>query len=65
MTEEDISLPCKVRPDLGPTQLSVRWVPGPPSLGVKRPGHEADYSAPSNVEWIYTADFHTFSRRNK
>jgi hypothetical protein len=33
-----------LRPSLGPTQLPVRWVPGTPSLGVKRPGREADHS---------------------
>jgi hypothetical protein len=35
---------------LGPTQPPFQWVPGPLSLGVKRPGHEADHSPPSGVE---------------
>jgi hypothetical protein len=34
-----------------------QWVPGTPSLGVKRPGCEADHSAPTSAEvkkiWIY------------
>jgi hypothetical protein len=29
---------------LGPTQPSIQWVPGALSLGVKRPGREADHS---------------------
>jgi hypothetical protein len=28
---------------LGPTQPSIQWVPGALSLGVKRPGREADH----------------------
>jgi hypothetical protein len=28
----------------------IRWVPGAISLGVKRPGHEADHSSPSSAE---------------
>jgi hypothetical protein len=39
---------------LGPTQPPSQWVPR-----VKRPGHEADHSPPTNAEvkktWIYTA----------
>jgi hypothetical protein len=30
------------KPALGPTQLPIQWVPGALSLGVKRPGREAD-----------------------
>jgi hypothetical protein len=40
---------------LGPTQPPVQWVPGALSLGVKRPGCEADNSPPSNAEvkeWV-------------
>jgi hypothetical protein len=44
---------------LGPTQLSLQWVPGALSLGVKRPEREADYSPPSSAEvknaWSYTS----------
>jgi hypothetical protein len=29
----------------GPTQPLIQWVPGAPSLGVKRPGREADHSS--------------------
>jgi hypothetical protein len=28
----------------------IQWVPGSLSLGVKRPGHEADHSPPSSAE---------------
>jgi hypothetical protein len=37
-------------PDLGPTQPPIQWVPEAVSLGVKRPGREADHSLPSNAE---------------
>jgi hypothetical protein len=55
---------CKFsRPVLGPTQPSIHWVRGPHSRGVKRPGHEADYSSPTNAEvknmCIYTSTPHT------
>jgi hypothetical protein len=43
---------------LGPTQPPIQWVPESLSLGVKRPGREADYSPPSSAEvkypWSYT-----------
>ena len=39
-------------------QPSVQWIPGPGVL-LKRPGHEVDLLAPSNVEvkneWSYTS----------
>jgi hypothetical protein len=35
---------------LGLTQPPIRWVPGALSLGVKRPGREADHSPPSSAE---------------
>jgi hypothetical protein len=38
------------RPALGLTQPPIQWVPGALSLGVKRPGHEADDSFPSSAE---------------
>jgi hypothetical protein len=38
------------RTALGPTQPPIQWVPGALSLGVKRPGHEADHSPPSSAE---------------
>jgi hypothetical protein len=34
----------------GPTQPPSQWVPGALSLGVKRPGREADHSPPSSAE---------------
>jgi hypothetical protein len=47
------------RPALGPTQHLIQWVLGAISLGVKRPGSEADHSLPSNAEvknaWSYTS----------
>jgi hypothetical protein len=38
------------RTALGPTQRRIQWVPGALSLGVKRPGSEADHSLPYSVE---------------
>jgi hypothetical protein len=38
------------RPALRPTQPPIQLAPGALSLGVKRPGHEADNSPPSNAE---------------
>jgi hypothetical protein len=38
------------RTALGPTQPDIQWVPGALSLGVKRPGREADHSPPSSAE---------------
>jgi hypothetical protein len=37
------------RPALGLTQPPIHWVPGALSLGVKRPGREADHSPPSSA----------------
>jgi hypothetical protein len=38
------------RTALGPTQPPIQWVPGVHSLGVKRPGREADHSPRSSAE---------------
>jgi hypothetical protein len=38
------------RTALGPTQPPIQWVPGTLSLGIKRPGREADHSPPSSAE---------------
>jgi hypothetical protein len=38
------------RTALGPTQPPIQWVPGTISLGVKRPGREADHSPLSSAE---------------
>jgi len=35
---------------LGPTQPSVKWLPGALSLWVKWPGREADHSASTSAE---------------
>jgi hypothetical protein len=47
------------RPVLGPTQPPIQLVRGALSLGVKRPGREADHSSPSSAEvknaWSYTS----------
>jgi hypothetical protein len=40
---------------LVPTQPPIQWVLGTLSLGVKRPGREADHSPPSSAEvkeWV-------------
>jgi hypothetical protein len=36
----------------GPTQPSVQWVTGVPSLGKARPGRDADHSPPSSAEVV-------------
>jgi hypothetical protein len=38
------------RPALGPFQSHIQWVLGSLSLGVKRPGHEADHSPPTSAD---------------
>jgi hypothetical protein len=38
------------RTALGPTQPPIQWVPGALSLGIKRPGREADHSPPYIAE---------------
>jgi hypothetical protein len=44
---------------LRPTQPPIQWVLGALSLGVKRPGREADHLPPSSAEvknaWSYTS----------
>jgi hypothetical protein len=50
--------PMSSRPTLGSTQPPIQWVPGTPSLGVKRPERKAEHSPPTSAEvkkiWIYT-----------
>jgi hypothetical protein len=43
------------RTALGPTKPPIQWVPGVPSLGVKRPGREADHSPPSSAQYTFIA----------
>jgi hypothetical protein len=47
------------RTSLGPTQPPIQWVPGALSLGVKRPGQEAEHSPLPSAEiknaWSYTS----------
>jgi hypothetical protein len=38
------------RAGLGPTQPPIQWVLGALSLGINRPGREADYSPPSSAK---------------
>jgi hypothetical protein len=38
------------RTALEPTQPPIQWVPGAVSLGVKRPGREANHLPPSSAE---------------
>jgi hypothetical protein len=38
------------RTALGPSQPPIQWIPGALSLGVKRPGCEADSSPPPSAE---------------
>jgi hypothetical protein len=38
------------RTALGPTQPPIEWVPEALSLGVKRPGREADHSPPCSAK---------------
>jgi hypothetical protein len=43
------------RTTLWPTQPPIQWVPGSLSLGVKRPGREADHLSPPSAEvkvWV-------------
>jgi hypothetical protein len=39
-----------IQPTRGPIQPTVQWLPGAPSLEVKRPGCEADHSPPFTAE---------------
>jgi hypothetical protein len=48
--EMGIFLITASRTALRPTQPPIQWVPGALSLGVKRPGREADHSPPSSAE---------------
>jgi hypothetical protein len=47
------------RTALWPTQPPIQWVSGAISLGIKRPGREADHLPPSSAEvnntWSYTS----------
>jgi hypothetical protein len=50
------------RSALGPTQPPIQWVLVALSLGVMRPGREADHSPPTSAEvkkmWVYTSTLH-------
>jgi len=49
------------RTALDPTQPPIQWVPGFLSLGVKRPGREADHSPPSSAEVEERVEIHFHS----
>jgi hypothetical protein len=46
----NFSLRHHVQNGSGPAKPPMQWVPAAPSLGVKRPGREADHSPPSIAE---------------
>jgi hypothetical protein len=56
---ENFSLHHRVRNGFGPIQPPIQWVPGVLSLGVKRPGREADHPSSSSGEvknvWRFTS----------
>jgi hypothetical protein len=47
---------------LGPTQPPIQWVPGALSLGVMRPGREADHLSPSSVKVKECVELYLHSR---
>jgi hypothetical protein len=49
------------RTALVPTQPPTQWVAGALSLGVKRPGYEADHSPPSSAEVKECVDLYLHS----
>jgi hypothetical protein len=46
----NFSLHHRVQNGSGTHPASIQWVPGTLSLGVKRPGREADHSPPSSAQ---------------
>jgi hypothetical protein len=55
------SYPSSSRTVLGPTQPPIQWERGVLSLGVKRPGCEADHSHPSRAEVKEWVELHIHS----
>jgi hypothetical protein len=49
------------RTTLEPTQPPIQWVLGALSLGIKRPGREADHSPPSSAEIKECVELHLHS----
>ena len=49
------------RPDLGPTQPPVQWVPGLSRGGVKRPGRGVDYPPLSRVDVKERVELYLYS----
>jgi hypothetical protein len=49
---------------LEPTQPPIQWVSGAVSLGVKRPGREADHSPPSSAEVKEWVELYLYSQYN-
>jgi hypothetical protein len=54
---QEFSLLHVVQPALGSTKPPIQWVAEALSLGVKRPGREANHSPPASAEvkkmWMY------------
>jgi hypothetical protein len=48
--KQNFLLSTASRPTLWPTQPLIKWIPVITSLGVKGPGHEANYSPPPSAE---------------
>lgn len=65
--EEVCLLSAATYPAQGPSQPSTKWVPGPPSPTLKRPGREVHNLPSSNAEmkilWATLPLPHTFSGR--
>jgi len=49
------------RKALGPAKPTIQWVPGALSLGVKRPGREAEHSSPSSADFEQCVELHLHS----
>ena len=54
------NFPHPSRPELGPTQPPIQWVPGH-SKGVKRPGRGVDHPPPSNAEVKERVELYLYS----
>jgi hypothetical protein len=56
---KEFLLSTSFRQVLGPIQLSIQWLTGTLSPGIRRPGREADHEPTTSAEvkrvWIYTS----------
>jgi hypothetical protein len=57
----NFSLHHRVQTGSEPTQSPIQWVPRDLSIGVKRPGYEADHSPPSSAEVKECVELHIHS----